>query len=249
MLLTFALKKNEKALILTAHQPVYLPWLGLFHKIALADSFVWFDDVQYQKKDWNNRNKIKTQNGPIWLIVPILSKNHFEKKVGRIKINNDLPWAKKHLKSIQFSYIKSKYFDYYYEFFKDVYNKEWIFLSDLNLHILKFFLKELKIEVPIVKLSDLKISGQKSDLVLNMCKQLKAKVYIFGGEGENYADQEKFRGSGVEPIFQEYNHPEYQQIHGDFISHLSIIDLLFNCGPECYDILMHGNLIKDKILH
>ena len=84
MLLTFALKKNEKALILTAHQPVYLPWLGLFHKIALADSFVWFDDVQYQKKDWNNRNKIKTQNGPIWLIVPVLSKNHFEKKVGTI---------------------------------------------------------------------------------------------------------------------------------------------------------------------
>ncbi len=236
-------------MILTAHQPVYLPWLGLFHKIALADNFVWFDDVQYQKKDWNNRNKIKTKNGPIWLTVPVLSKKHFEKKVGRIKINNDLPWAKKHLKSIQFSYSKSKYFDYYYEFFKNVYNKKWIFLSDLNLHILKFFLKELKIEVPIVKLSDLKISGQKSDLVLNMCKQLKAKIYIFGGEGKNYADQEKFRGSGVEPIFQEYNHPEYQQMHGDFISHLSIIDLLFNCGPECYDILMHGNMTKDKILH
>jgi hypothetical protein len=236
-------------LILTAHQPVYLPWLGLFHKIALADSFVWFDDVQYQKKDWNNRNKIKTKNGPIWLTVPVLSKNHFETKVGKIKINNDLPWAKKHLKSIQFSYSKSKYFDHYYEIFKDVYNKKWIFLSDLNLHILKFFLKELKIEVPIVKLSDLKISGQKSDLVLNMCKQLKAKIYIFGGEGKNYADQEKFRGSGVEPIFQEYNHPEYQQMHGDFISHLSIIDLLFNCGPECYDILMYGNLTKDKILH
>ena len=118
-----------------------------------------------------------------------------------------------------------------------------------NVHILKFFLNELKIEVPIVKLSDLKICGQKSDLVLNMCKQLKAKTYIFGGEGKNYADQEKFRGSGVEPIFQEYNHPEYQQIHGDFISHLSIIDLLFNCGPECYDILMYGNLTKDKILH
>ena len=236
-------------MILTAHQPVYLPWLGLFHKIALADSFVWFDDVQYQKKDWNNRNKIKTKNGPIWLTVPVLSKKHFEKKVGRIKINNDLPWAKKHLMSIQFSYSKSKYFDHYYEFFKDVYNKQWIVLSDLNLHILKFFLKELKIEVPIVKLSDLKISGQKSDLVLNMCKQLKAKIYIFGGEGKNYADQEKFLSSGVQPIFQEYNHPEYQQMHGDFISHLSIIDLLFNCGPECYDILMYGNLTKDKILH
>ena len=240
--------KNERNLILTAHQPVYLPWLGLFHKISLADSFVWFDDVQYQKKDWNNRNKIKTKNGPIWLTVPVLSKEHFEKKVGRIKINNDLPWARKHLKSIQLSYSKSKYYDYYYDFFKNVYNKEWVFLSDLNLHIFKYFLNELKIEVPIVKLSDLKISGQKSDLVLNMCKQLKANIYIFGGEGKNYADQEKFLSSGVQPIFQEYNHPEYQQIHGDFISHLSIIDLLFNCGPKCYEILLNGNLTKDKIL-
>ena len=247
MLLTFALKINEKTLILTAQQPVYLPWLGLFHKIALADSFVWFDDVQYQKKDWNNRNKIKTQNGPIWLIVPVLSKNHFEKKVGRIKINNDLPWAKKHLKSIQFSYSKSKYFDHYYDFFKDVYNKEWMFLSDLNLHILEFFLKELKIEVPIIKLSDLKLSGQKSDLVLNMCKHLKAKIYIFGGEGRNYADKEKFIESGVRPYFQEYNHPVYFQIHGNFVPNLSITDLLFNMGPDSYDIIMSGNLNRVDI--
>ena len=178
-------------------QPGYMPNLGFFKKIQSCDIFVFLDDVQFSKDSFDNRNKIKTENGPIWLIVPVLSKNHFEKKVGTIKINNNLPWAKKHLMSIQFSYSKSKYFDYYYEFFKNVYNKKWIFLSDLNLHILKFFLKELKIEVPIVKLSDLKISGQKSDLVLNMCKHLKAKNYIFGGEGRNYADKEKFIESGV----------------------------------------------------
>ena len=119
-------------MILTAHQPVYLPWLGLFHKIALSDLFVWFDDVQYQTKDWNNRNKIKTANGPIWLTVPVLSKNHFDTKVGKIKINNNLPWAKKHLKSIKFAYSKSKYFNNYFDFFVETYNKDWEFLSNLN---------------------------------------------------------------------------------------------------------------------
>jgi len=139
-------------MILTAHQPVYLPWLGLFHKIALSDSFVWFDQVQYQNKDWNNRNKILTNAGPIWLSVPVLNKGHYEIKLADIKINNMLPWKRKHFKSIKFAYEKSQYFNYYKDFFEDLYSKNWDLLSDLNLYILKFLLKELNINVPILKL-------------------------------------------------------------------------------------------------
>ena len=101
--------------------------------------------------------------------------------------------------------------------------------------------------MPIIKLSDLKLSGQKSDLVFNMCKHLKAKNYIFGGEGRNYADKEKFIESGVRPYFQEYNHPVYFQIHGNFVPNLSITDLLFNMGPDSYDIIMSGNLNRVDI--
>ena len=229
-------------MILTAHQPVYLPWLGLFHKIALAESFVWFDDVQYQTKDWNNRNRIMTNNGPIWLTVPVLSKGHYKIKVGKIKINNTFPWGKKHVKSIQLAYSKSKYFNYYFKFFEDLYNKQWEFLSDLNFYILNFILEDLNIDISVVKLSELKVNGQKSDLVLNMCKYLKAKIYIFGGEGKNYANEQKFIESGVKPYFQKYKHPVYKQLHGKFEPNLSIIDLLFNAGPKSYDIMMSGNI-------
>ena len=234
-------------MILTAHQPVYLPWLGLFHKIAISELFVWFDDVQYQTKDWNNRNKIKTKNGPIWLSVPVLSKNHFDTKVGKIKINNDLQWAKKHLKSIQLAYSKSEYFNKYFDFFVETYKRDWLLLTDLNLHILNFFLDELKLKKQIVKLSDLNISGKKSELVLNMCKYFKAKSYIFGEQGENYADDKSFLESNIQPYFQKYKHPVYNQLHGDFISKLSVIDLLFNMGPKSYNIIMSGNI--DQIDH
>ncbi len=100
-------------MILTAHQPVYLPWLGLFHKIALADLFCYFDIVQYQKRDYNNRNQIKTINGKLWLSVPVESKEHFSKNVSKIPIIQN-SWVKKHLKSIELAYKKTPYFKHYF---------------------------------------------------------------------------------------------------------------------------------------
>jgi hypothetical protein len=94
-------------MILTAHQPVYLPWLGLFHKIALSDTYVYFDDVQYQMKDWNNRNHIKTVRGPLWLTVPVLCKGYREKKIRDIEINNQEPWQRKHWKTLHVNYGKT----------------------------------------------------------------------------------------------------------------------------------------------
>ena len=100
-------------MILTAHQPVYLPWLGLFHKISLADIFVYFDQVQYLPKDWMNRNEIKTATGPSWLTVPVLKKGHRERKTSEIEINNEIDWRKKHLKTIKNNYCKSPFFEKY----------------------------------------------------------------------------------------------------------------------------------------
>ena len=111
-------------MILTAHQPVYLPWLGLFHKIAMADLFISFDQVQYLKKDWNNRNKIKSYKGPIWLTVPVLSKGHYQKCICDIEINNSLPWARKHWRTINTSYAKAPYFRKYADFFEDLYHQK-----------------------------------------------------------------------------------------------------------------------------
>lgn len=234
-------------MILTAHQPVYLPWLGLFHKIALADTFVSFNQVQYLPKDWNNRNRIKTQSGPIWLTVPVLKSGHRKTTIKKIKINNDMPWRRKHWKSIHLNYKNTPFFDKYSSFFEDIYNRDWHNLTELNEYMLKWFLETLGIEVDFRDASDYNFEGSKDELVLDMCKKLGADIYMFGELGKDYADMETFEREGIKIIYQSYKHPVYPQLHGDFISHLSILDLLFNCGERSLDILMEVNLTKEDI--
>jgi hypothetical protein len=228
-------------LILTAHQPVYLPWLGLFHKIAMADLFCYFDIVQYQTKDYNNRNRIKTHSGEIWLSVPVESKQHLEKSVGDIRIVQN-GWQRKHFKSIQYAYQKAAYFrDYVAELESILLGQPYETLAALNLEILRFLMRSLSIQTPIVKASDCMFQGTKSDLVLDMCLKLKADVYIFGAQGRDYAEVGKFLAADVTPYFQNYHHPTYRQLHGAFLPYMSVIDLLFNEGQSSRDILLAGN--------
>jgi len=230
-------------MILTAHQPVYLPWLGLFHKIALADVFVSFNQVQYLPKDWNNRNKIKTGNGPIWLTVPVLKSGHREKVLTDIEINNNTRWAAKHWKSMLLNYSKAPFFKKYSDFFEDVYlHREWQYLADLDDYMLKWFLSTLEIKTKFIDARELDLQGKKNDLVLDMCMKLKAHTYIFGSLGKDYADVGAFNRKNIQFYFQDYNYPKYPQQHGNWISHLSIIDLLFNCGPRTMDIVFNGNI-------
>lgn len=229
-------------MILTAHQPVYLPWLGLFHKIALADKFILFDKVQYVPKDWISRNYVKTVSGQALLTVPVFTKGHRQKVINQIEINNDLPWARKHWSTIRLNYKKAEYFKLYSDFFEDVYKKEWRLLSDLDFYMLRWLLKTLGINVAIEKANDHDFHGIKADLVLDMCVKLKASVYIFGALGADYADTEKFKKSGVTPVFQTYVHPVYKQLHGEFIPYMSVVDLLFNEGPRSLDIIMSNNV-------
>jgi len=231
-------------MILTAHQPVYLPWLGLFHKIALSDMFCIFDDVQYLPKDWNNRNRIKTNSGDLWLTVPVLTIGHREKPIREIEINRTIDWRKKHWKTIMLAYKKAPYFSRYSDFFEDLYKREWDNLVKLNDYILLYLLDQFKIKVEIRRASDEKFEGEKSALVLNMCKKLGADVYIFGALGKDYAEVDKFEQARIKVNFQEYVHPEYPQLHGKFIPYMSVIDLLFNCGESSFDILMSENISK-----
>ncbi len=235
-------------MILTAHQPVYLPWLGLFHKIALADMFISFDQVQYQPKDWNNRNRIKTPQGCIWLSVPVLRKGYLDKTISDIEINNTEPWARKHWRSLKNAYSKAPYFADYAAFFEDTYNKRWESLVELNTYMLRWFLDALRIRVPVHSAGEWQFHGEKSDLVLDMCLQVGANQYIFGALGHDYADVQAFEKAGVKACFQNYSHPVYRQLHGDFVPYLSIIDLLFNCGDESLDILLSGNISSDTLV-
>ena len=234
-------------MILTAHQPVYLPWLGLFHKIALADMFISFNQVQYQPKDWNNRNRIKTQQGPVWLSVPVLRKGYLDTTISDIEINNNEPWARKHWKSMQVVYAKAPYFNRYADFFADIYSRRWERLVDLNETMLRGFLDILGIKVPVRSAAEWNFTGVKSELVLDMCLQAGASDYIFGAQGRDYADVDAFVDKAVKAHFQDYKHPEYPQLHGAFTPYMSIVDLLFNCGEDSYSILMTANMTKTQL--
>jgi hypothetical protein len=231
-------------MILTAHQPVYLPWLGLFHKIALSERFCIFDIAQYQTKDFNNRNKIKTNTTPIWLSVPVESKDHFDKKLCDIKIINN-GWNRKHFKSIDLAYRKAPFYsDYIGKLESILALTTYTYLVDLNLATLEFGLRSLGINVPIVTASSYDFQGNKSELVLDMCKKLGASEYIFGAQGRDYADVDSFSNCSIKPHFQEYKHPVYPQLHGPFEPYMSVIDLLFNVGPDSHEVLMSGNVIS-----
>jgi len=225
-------------MILTAHQPSYLPWLGLFNKIALADEFVLLDQVQYQPEEFNNRNRIKTPQGPKWLSVPVLRRGYLNKMICDIEINNKVPWGRKHWKTLKQAYGKAPYFENYAAYLENIYSDEWTRLVDLDETILKWLLETLGINVKWHRTSEYSFSGRKQNLILEICDKLGADTFIFGALGKNYVDIDKFEKAGISVLFQEYNHPQYPQIYGDFLPNLSVIDLLFNCGGASLDILM-----------
>jgi len=229
-------------MILTAHQIGFLPWLGFFDKLARCDTFCVFDAVQYERRGWTNRNQIKTANGTLMLSVPVASKDHFNKRLCDVEVLNG-NWARKHMRSIELAYSKAPHFEQHYAGVGAVIDlyAEGGLLCDLNLDLMRYFMRALGLQKPIVRASDYAFNGVKSDLVLDMCLKLKADSYIFGGEGKNYADAEGFRNAGVEPVFQQYVHPEYRQQHGPFIPNLSVVDLLMNEGPESLNILRGAN--------
>jgi hypothetical protein len=224
--------------ILTAHQPGFLPWLGLFAKVAQADMFCSFDAVQYEKKGWVNRNFIKTAQGPLMLTVPVFSKDHFEKRICEIEIVPGT-WTRKHMRSIELAYKKAPYFEQHFAgvgAVLDLYAEGGL-LAELNTDLLRYFFRALGIQVPIVNAADYDFTGEKSSLVLDMCRKLNASSYIFGGEGESYADKDAFRAAGVEPKFQNYEHPTYAQLHGAFEPRMAILDLLMNEGPNSLAVI------------
>ena len=224
-------------MILTAHQCGYLPWLGFFDKLSKCDLFCVFDGVQMTRRDWVTRNFIKTSNGPLMLSVPV--HGGMDKRICDVEIvpNN---WVRKHMRSIELAYRKAPHFEQHYAgvgAILDLYSEGGM-LVDLNMDLMRYFMRALGIQKPIVRASDYQFSGEKSALVLDMCVQLRATEYIFGGEGENYADQAAFQAAGVRCRFQRYEHPTYQQLHGSFEPLMSTLDLLMNCGPESLGILI-----------
>ncbi len=235
-------------MILTAHQLSYLPWLGYFHKIALADNFVILDAVQFEKNSFTNRNKIKTSNGEAWLTIPVEMKGHMEKTILDMQMDSKSNWKKKHWNSFMLNYKKTEYFNRYSSFFEDYYKNDTNNLSEFILQSTLFFFKELKIDPKIFRLSELKIERKKQDLIIDLCKATNSNAFVFGALGKDYVDENLFKENNIGIYFQEYKHPVYPQLWGDFVPYMGIVDALFNLGPErTKEIIFEENMSKKEL--
>ena len=224
---------------ITIHQPEHLPWLGLFDKVRQVDVFVLLDHVQYRKNYFQNRNKIRSTQGATWVTVPVLTKGKSDQAICDVEINNfgSPRWKEKCLASISQHYQKAAFWQEHQPFFEDTYQKNWLLLSDLNIAFIEYLLKVLSIDVELIKSSDLKLQGQKSSLIAEICQQIDADVYLSGISGKEYLDLEQFENLGIEVLFQEFYHPIYKQLHEPFMPCMSAIDLVLNYGPESLKII------------
>ena len=221
-------------------QPGYLPWLGFFEQMYRCDIFVIYDDVQYDKQGWRNRNRIKTPQGAQWLTVPVLSKFEEHTSVCEIKVNNEVNWRKKHLFSIQQNYSKARYYRAYSSIFEETYARNWDYLIDLDLHFIIALAQGMGIDhKKMVRSSTLGVSGDKIDRLIAICQKFNADILYEGAAGKNYIDPRVFSQKGIHVEFQDYLHPVYRQLYGEFIPYLSAIDLLFNQGERSLAVLTH----------
>jgi hypothetical protein len=235
------LTSGIKSMRVTILQPSYLPWLGFFEQMHRSDQFVLYDDVQFTRRDWRNRNRVRVQEGSVWLTVPVIQKNKYEQSLLETKIDNSTSWKRKHLETIRCHYSKTPFFDLHFPWCEKVFNSEWNFLLDLSLETIQYLKGELKINTPLLRSSELGGIGDKAERLISICKQLGATQYLSGESARNYISEKDFSDQGIELEYQEYQHPEYPQRYEGFVPFLSTIDLLFNCGDKSLDFLKQTN--------
>ncbi len=231
-------------MIIFVHQPEYIPWLGFFDKLARCDVFVIYDDAQYVHGGYQNRNRIRTAQGWRWLTVPIMH-NH-PQLIKDVRISGT-QWRKEHSQIIMHSYDKAPFFKDYYPLFKEALNFNHELLIGLNLHIIKIIAEILGINVKMIRSSEFPYHGQeKNEKLISMCKFMGSDTYLAGSGGRAYVEEKAFSNANIKLQWHRYNHPSYTQNFEGFQPNMSVIDLLFNVGPEAKEIIMKGGVIDEN---
>lgn len=240
--------------IVSGHQPSYLPWLGFFHKLNLCDKYVFMDTVQFEENGWLHRNRVRMPNGWSWLTVPIdhnASNKQRLNEVYPIGVNeeNKESWQDEHWETIRHLYANAEYYDEYAPELRRLYkDKTWESLVELCWEQLQLFSKWLELDDrEVVRMSDRDFEGTKDDLVLDHAKKLSGDAVVFGSNGEDYVDVEKFNKENISVYFQDYQHPNYNQRFDGFESHMSIVDLIFNHGPDAKQIIFEDNIRREDL--
>ncbi len=234
----------------TILQPTYLPWAGYFEMIYATDIYVVFDHVQFVRKSWHQRNVIKTSNGKTMLTVPVKKKTRSTPICDiEISCNNNKTPLVSHWKAICLAYRNAPYFKDYEEIFSKIYSTKYKYLEVLNMEIIKAICEILQIETKIRFSSKLNLVEEhlgRTEKIVNLCKKVGIS-YLYDAKGaQQLLDISLFEKEGITVEFQDYKHPEYSQLFGQFIPYLSVIDLLFNKGQESLEIIRSGSSIRAK---
>ena len=226
---------------IAVHQPEFMPWLGFFYKMALADLYVVFDHVQFKKRYFENRNRIVSQQKEIsYIIAPVISKGRYTQAIKDVEIDNTQDWKEVLLKKIKHFYSKAPRFDSYYEdLYSVISGKDHVRLIDFNMDMINFFRKHLGISTPMFFSSQMDVKDYKaSDLILQICLVNKAEVYLCGSAGRDYLKEEDFSEHGIRIEWLDYKSPEYSQLGDGFTANMSTLDLLFSHGGDSLNIIM-----------
>lgn len=226
---------------LAAHQPQYLAWCGYFHKIAAADLFVIMDDVQYKKREFQNRNRIQDASGSIrWLTVPVINRGRYTQKIRDVEIDNSEDWRRIHLESLRHAYRRAPFFDWMFPDLQIFYSSFYQGLMELNVIQLRFFMERLGISTPLRFETEIGTRTTSTERLIEMCRACQADCYLSGAGGREYMDLRLFEESGISVEYQQFSHPVYPQWNLPFQPYLSVLDLLFHNGPDSGRILCSG---------
>jgi hypothetical protein len=216
-------------------QPSYIPWRGVFDQINRSDVFVFYDDVQYDKRGWRNRNQIKTPRGKQWLTIPVYSRGAQTEHlaIDQIRIVWDNPWNEDHWKSLQHAYGKAPFFKRYASLLEKFYARHDERLADFTIDFTIALAGELDIRhVRFLRSSELAVEGQKTDRLLAVLARVGADHYLSGPSARDYIEDDKFKAAGIRLEYMVYNYPEYPQLYPPYDAFVSVLDLLFMTGPE-----------------
>jgi hypothetical protein len=227
------------------HQPQYLPWLGYLDKLDSADVFIILDIVQFKKHEWQNRNRIRTKENWQWLTVPII--DCFPERIDQVEVNARADWSRKHRQALRLHYGRAPYWEPLGPALLAVLERPWTRVRDLNVAVLELLCFHLGIVTPRLLASSLPTRDEPTDRLIDLCRAVGGTEYLSGESGPQYMEIERFAQAGITVSVQDYRHPEYSQQYTPFVSHLSVVDLLFNCGPDSLAVLRSGRSWKPLV--
>lgn len=220
------------------HQPQYLPWLGYLDKLDSADVFVVLDTVQFKKHEWQNRNRIRTHDGWQWLTVPIIDR--FPERIDQVEINTRTDWSRKHRQALRLNYGRASHWEPLGPALLALLERPWRRLCDLNGAVLDLLCEQLGLSSRRLLASSLAAREDPTDRLIDLCRAVGGTEYLAGESGPGYMDLERFAQAGIAVSVQAYRHPTYPQQYTPFVSQVSVVDLLLNCGPESLAVLRSG---------